>query len=53
MKQKFKDPKFAKFVKALEKMPEHLEQRRQKIKERKEFVRKVFESACRQAGLVK
>ncbi|MEZ4752977.1 MAG: hypothetical protein R3A13_01540 [Bdellovibrionota bacterium] len=53
MKPKFKNPKITKLLEALEHMPEYLEERRRKIKERREFVRKVFESACKQAGLVK
>ena len=50
--QKIKNPEFRKLVRSLEKMPEWLQERSLKIKERKEFVRRVWEKACKDAGLV-
>lgn len=47
-----RNPEIRKLLKSLERMPEYLEERRKKIAEKKEFRRRVFEQACRDAGLI-
>lgn len=47
-----KNPEIKKLCKSLERMQEHLAEKRRKAEERKEFCRKVFEQACRDAGLL-
>lgn len=47
-----KNPEILKLCESLKRMPEYLEERRRKIEARKEFCRKVFGAACKQAGLL-
>ena len=46
------NPEILKLVHSLERLPEYLEERRRKIEARREFVRFVFEDACRKAGIL-
>ena len=45
MEDKIQDPEIAKLVENLKKLPEYLEERSRKIKEKEAFTRKVFEKA--------
>lgn len=47
-----RNPEIRKLCESLKRMPEYLEEKRRKVAERKEFCRRVFEDACRQAGLL-
>ncbi|RMG39212.1 MAG: hypothetical protein D6719_13855 [Candidatus Dadabacteria bacterium] len=52
MKELPQDPRFRYLVKALEKMPEYLEERSRKIRARREFVKAVFEDAVKKSGIM-
>ena len=47
-----KNEEIKKLCESLKRMPEYLAEKRRKALERKEFCRKVFEKACRDAGLL-
>lgn len=47
------NPMIRKLVVSLQRMPEYLKEKERFYYEQKEFRRKVFEKACRQAGLIK
>jgi hypothetical protein len=46
------NPEIRKLCESLKRMPEYLAEKRRREQERREFCRKVFENACRQAGLL-
>jgi len=43
---------FKKLAESLKGLPQYLEEKRRKAEERKEFCQRVFEKACRKAGLL-
>jgi hypothetical protein len=47
-----KNPEIRRLCESLKRMPEYLAEKRRKELERKEFCRRVFEDACRKAGLL-
>ena len=47
-----KNKEIRRLCESLKQMPEYLAEKRMKALERKEFCRRVFEQACRDAGLL-